>query len=41
MAAGRRVDGARSLVVCAAVDFFLAVVGLFLVAMLVAPVLGI
>jgi hypothetical protein len=39
--AGSRVDGARSLLLCAAVDVLFAVVGLFLVAMLVSPVLGI
>jgi hypothetical protein len=38
---GSRVDGARSLLFCAAVDVLFAVVGLFLVAMLVSPVLGI
>jgi hypothetical protein len=39
--AGSRVHGVRSLLLCAAVDILFAVVGLFLVAMLVAPVLGI
>jgi hypothetical protein len=38
--AGSRLDGARSLLLCAAVDVLFAVVGLFLVAMLVSPVLG-
>ncbi|HUJ65670.1 MAG TPA: hypothetical protein VLX59_09050 [Acidimicrobiales bacterium] len=38
---GGRAYGVRSLLLCALVDFLLAVVGLFLVAMLVAPVLGI
>jgi hypothetical protein len=41
VAAGNRADGLRSLVFCALVDILFAVVGLFLVAMLVAPVLGI
>jgi hypothetical protein len=41
MGAGSRVDGVRSLLFCAAVDVLLGVVGLFLVAMLVSPVLGI
>jgi hypothetical protein len=39
--AGHRGDGARGLAVCAAVDFVVALVGLFVVAMIVAPVLGI
>jgi hypothetical protein len=38
---GHRRDGARQLAVCAAVDFVAALVGLFVVAMIVAPVLGI
>jgi hypothetical protein len=40
-AAGHRRDGARYLAVCAAVDFVVALVGLFVVAMIVSPVLGI
>jgi hypothetical protein len=39
--AGHRGDGARHLAVCAAVDVVVALVGLFVVAMIVAPVLGI
>jgi hypothetical protein len=39
--AGNRADGLRSLAFCALLDILFAVVGLFLVAMLVAPVLGI
>jgi hypothetical protein len=39
--AGQRGNGARHLVVCAAVDLVVALVGLFVVAMIVAPVLGI
>jgi len=38
---GGRAYGMRSLLFCALVDFLFAVIGLFLVAMLVAPVLGI
>jgi hypothetical protein len=38
---GQRREGARHLVLCAAVDFVAALVGLFVVAMIVAPVLGI
>jgi hypothetical protein len=41
LVAGNRVDGLRSLAFCAVIDVLVAVVGLFLVAMLVAPVLGI
>ena len=39
--AGNRADGVRSLAFCALIDLLFAVVGLFLVAMLVSPVLGI
>jgi hypothetical protein len=39
--AGQRRDGARHLAVCAAVDLVAVLVGLFVVAMIVAPVLGI
>ncbi len=39
--AGHRAEGLRSLAFCALIDVLFAVVGLFLVAMLVAPVLGI
>jgi hypothetical protein len=38
---GHRGDGARHLAVCAGLDFAVALVGLFVVAMIVAPVLGI
>jgi hypothetical protein len=38
---GQRREGARHLVLCAAVDVVAALVGLFVVAMIVAPVLGI
>jgi hypothetical protein len=38
---GHRRDGARHLAVCAAVDFVVALVGLFVVGLIVAPVLGI
>ena len=38
---GQRREGARHLALCAAVDFVTALVGLFVVAMIVAPVLGI
>jgi hypothetical protein len=41
MSAGRRVEGFQSLVLCAAVDLLVAIVGLFSVAMVVAPVMGI
>jgi hypothetical protein len=40
-ASGQRREGARHLALCAAVDFVAALVGLFVVAMIVAPVLGI
>ncbi len=40
-APGNRADGIRSLAFCALIDILFALVGLFLVAMLVAPVLGI
>jgi hypothetical protein len=40
-APGHRRDGARHLALCAVVDFVVALVGLFVVAMIVAPVLGI
>ena len=39
--AGRRSAGLRSLVLCAFVDLLVAIVGLFSVAMVVAPVMGI
>jgi hypothetical protein len=39
--AGHRGEGARHLVMCAGLDFVVALVGLFVVAMIVAPVLGI
>jgi hypothetical protein len=38
---GHRGDGARHLAMCAALDFVVALVGLFVVAMIVAPILGI
>jgi DNA-binding helix-hairpin-helix protein with protein kinase domain len=38
---GHRRDGARHLAVCAAVDFVMALVGLFVVGLIVAPILGI
>jgi hypothetical protein len=41
VAAGNRTDGLRSLAFCAVIDVLFAVVGLFFVAMLVSPVLGI
>jgi len=41
MSTGRRADGLRSLVLCAFVDLLAAIVGLFSVAMIVAPVMGI
>jgi hypothetical protein len=39
--AGHRGEGARHLAMCAGLDFVVALVGLFVVAMIVAPVLGI
>jgi len=41
MSSGRRDEGLRSLVLCAFVDLVAAIVGLFSVAMIVAPVMGI
>ena len=38
---GHRIEGARRLAVCAAVDLVLALVALFVVGMIVSPVLGI
>ena len=38
---GHRGEGARRLAVCVVVDLAVAVVGLFIVAMIVSPVLGI
>jgi hypothetical protein len=38
---GHRADGLRRLALCGAVDLVVAVVGLFVVAMIVSPVLGI
>jgi hypothetical protein len=39
--AGHRGNAARALAVCVAVDVVVALVGLFVVAMIVSPVLGI
>jgi hypothetical protein len=38
---GHRRDGARHLAMCVGLDFVVALVALFVVAMIVAPVLGI
>jgi hypothetical protein len=38
---GHRGEGARHLAICAGLDFVVGLVGLFVVAMIVAPILGI